>query len=193
MMSVCHIGHRILTRGENQAAWQCPLRGGQGGNRKLRLFSLPPCRLRRREIPCLINVVVFPFFKVVFGIVQRAARSLHPHKCFHCRQDLSDTLPIRCNRIPSHRRRNNKRLRIVHHKRRKFPFRALYHRFFTFHQIQHIHASARLMLHLPVKPVPPRLNEFPFVQPGAFLADAVFLTSTRLTRFFCTHSVSRSN
>lgn len=65
----------------------------------------------------------------------------------------------------------------MHHKRRKFPFRALYHRFFTFHQIQHIHASARLMLHLPVKPVPPRLNELPLVQPGAFLADALFLVN----------------
>ena len=28
-------------------------RRGQGGDRRLRLFPLPPCRLRRGEIPCL--------------------------------------------------------------------------------------------------------------------------------------------
>ena len=31
----------------------CALRRGVGGDRRLRLFSLPPTRARRREIPCL--------------------------------------------------------------------------------------------------------------------------------------------
>ena len=37
---------------EKSQLWWCALRRGQGGDRRLRLFPLPPCRLRRGETLC---------------------------------------------------------------------------------------------------------------------------------------------
>ena len=40
---------------KSQAPWECPRRRGQGGDRGLCLFPLPPCRLRRGNSPATKN------------------------------------------------------------------------------------------------------------------------------------------
>ena len=40
---------------KSQAPWECPRRRGQGGDRGLRPFPLPPCRLRRGDSPATKN------------------------------------------------------------------------------------------------------------------------------------------
>ena len=46
-------GDPKVSKGQAEAAWECPHRRGRGGDRRLRLFSLPPRRLRRGDSLCL--------------------------------------------------------------------------------------------------------------------------------------------
>ena len=36
----------------------CGVQGGKGGERRLRLFSLPPCRSRRSETPATLSPII---------------------------------------------------------------------------------------------------------------------------------------
>ena len=46
-------GDPKVSKGQAEAAWECPHRRGVGGDLRLRLFSLPPRRLRRGDSLCL--------------------------------------------------------------------------------------------------------------------------------------------
>src|SRR6266849_655830 len=77
---------------------------------------------------------------------------------------------MRADRVTSHGRWNNERLRVVHNKGHKFSAGALYNRLFPFDKIQHVHSATRLMRDNVTKPVTSSFDEFAFVESSTLLA-----------------------
>src|SRR6266536_1061943 len=76
------------------------------------------------------------------------------------------------NHIIAHGSRNNKSFRVVDNERRKLPGRALNHGLLPLAEVQNIHAPVRGVIDRGGEPVPPCLDEFTFMEPGALFAPA---------------------
>src|SRR5579871_4846050 len=92
------------------------------------------------------------------------------HKCFDRRALLTSGWTMRTNRVRSYLRRHDECLRVMYFERRKGSARTLNHRLCAFHEVQHVHPALGVVRYRPRKPVPPRLDEFEFMQPRALLS-----------------------